>query len=97
MCFILQKEYQKVVEDCTSALKIDPYYMKALTRRAKAYENIDMLNEAFEDLTTLCILQKFSNSSMVLADKLVKKIGRKMAKEIFHVIIYKKNNVFFSK
>jgi hypothetical protein len=60
--------------------------MKALTRRAKAYENNEMLNEAFEDLTTLCILQKFSNSSMVLADKLVKKIGEKMAKEIFAVI-----------
>lgn len=77
------KEYEKVVEDCTNALKIDPFYMKALTRRAKSYENINMLNEAFEDLTTLCILQKFSNSSMLMADKLVKKIGEKMAKEIF--------------
>jgi import receptor subunit TOM70 len=78
--------YEKVVEDCTKALSFDKNYEKALTRRAKAYENLDQLQEAFEDLTSLCILQKFSSSSMVAADKMVKKIGEKMSSEIFKVI-----------
>jgi import receptor subunit TOM70 len=68
---------------------IDPNYTKALSRRAKAYENIGKLNESFEDLTALCILEKFSQSSMVLADKIVKKIGEKMTAEIFSVNFYK--------
>lgn len=77
------KQYEKVIEDCTSALNLDPNYEKALTRRAKAFENLGKLQEAFEDLTSLCILQKFSATSMAAADKMVKKIGEKMAAEIF--------------
>ncbi|CAF0836289.1 unnamed protein product [Brachionus calyciflorus] len=77
------KNYEKVVEDCTDALSLDPNYEKALTRRSKALENLNRLQEAFEDLTSLCILQKFSSSSMASADKMVKKIGEKMASEIF--------------
>lgn len=77
--------YDKVVEDCTSALAIDKNYEKALTRRAKAYENLGQLQDAFEDLTSLCILQKFSSTSMAAADKMVKKIGERMSAEIFKV------------
>lgn len=77
--------YDKIIEDCTSALKIEQNYEKALTRRAKAYENVGKLQEAFEDLTSLCILQKFSGSSMAAADRMVKKIGEKMSEEIFSV------------
>ena len=79
--------YEKVIEDCTNALAIDQNYEKALTRRAKAYENLGKLQEAFEDLTSLCILQRFSSTSMVAADKMVKKIGEKMSADIFKVMI----------
>ena len=81
----LKKLHEKVVEDCSRALELDPGYTKALTRRAKAYENMEKFNESFEDLTSLCILQKFSANSMALADKIVKKIGQKMATDIFSV------------
>ena len=77
------KQYEKVIDDCTAALKVDPTYTKALMRRAKAYENIDKLLESFEDLTNLCILDKFSTQAMTMADKMVKKIGEKMAAEKF--------------
>jgi import receptor subunit TOM70 len=69
-----KKLYQNVIEDCTSALQVDPSYTKALARRAKAYESIDKLQEAFEDHTALCILQKFTGSSMASADRIVKKV-----------------------
>ena len=77
--------HEKVIEDCSRALELDPNYTKALTRRAKAFENMDKLDESFADLTALCILQKFSANSMSLADKVVKKIGEKMAAEKFAV------------
>lgn len=77
--------YENVIEDCTNALSLDPNYEKALTRRAKALENLGKLQEAFEDLTSLCILQKFSSTSMALADRMVKQIGEKMSSEIFRV------------
>ena len=77
--------YEKVVDDCSRALELDPSYTKALQRRAKAFENMEKLEESFEDLTSLCILSKFSANSMALADKIVKKIGQKMANDIFKV------------
>ena len=83
----MKKLFDKVIEDCTAALNVDSGYTKALMRRAKAYENIDQLQEAFEDLTKLCILDKFSATAMASADKMVKKIGQKMASEKFKVSI----------
>lgn len=77
------KFYDQVIEDCSKALEIDGNYAKALTRRAKAYESIEKYQEAFEDFTALCILNKFSGPSMAAADKVVKKIGERMGAEIF--------------
>lgn len=87
--------YDKVIEDCTKALSIDQNYEKALTRRAKAYENLGRLQEAFEDLTSLCILQKFSSNSMLAADKMVKKIGEKMSAEKFKVTYLNSYSLIF--
>ncbi len=50
--------YDKVIEDCTSALQIDPNYSKALTRRAKAFESSDLYQESFEDYTVFLIYIK---------------------------------------
>lgn len=77
------KLFDDVVQDCTYALEIDPNYAKALTRRAKALESLEKYQEAFEDYTALCILNKFSGPSMAAADKVVKKIGERMGAEIF--------------
>jgi len=37
------------VEDCTKAVELDPQYIKALLRRAKAHENLDHLEEVLAD------------------------------------------------
>lgn len=39
-------EYEKVVEDCDEALKLDSMYVKALNRRANALEYLGRLEEA---------------------------------------------------
>jgi tetratricopeptide (TPR) repeat protein len=39
-------EYEKVVEDCDEALKLDRTYAKALKRRAAALERLERYEEA---------------------------------------------------
>jgi len=38
-----------VVDDCTAALKINPQHVKALVRRAQAYENMEKYQDALKD------------------------------------------------
>ena len=44
--YLAQKEYQKAVDDCIEALKINPDYSKASYRLAKAYYALEQFPEA---------------------------------------------------
>ncbi|NWX75961.1 TOM70 protein, partial [Alca torda] len=77
----LQK-YTEVAQDCTKAVELNPKYVKALFRRAKAHEKLDNKKECLEDVTAVCILEAFQNQqSMLLADKVLKLLGKEKAKE----------------
>lgn len=77
----LQK-WKEVAEDCTKAVELNPKYVKALFRRAKAHEKLDNKKECLEDVTAVCILEGFQNQqSMLLADKVLKLLGKEKAKE----------------
>ncbi|XP_039386753.1 mitochondrial import receptor subunit TOM70 isoform X5 [Mauremys reevesii] len=77
----LQK-WKEVAQDCTKAVELNPKYVKALFRRAKAYEKLDNKKECLEDVTAVCILEGFQNQqSMLLADKVLKLLGKEKAKE----------------
>uniref|UniRef100_A0A667XNQ5 Translocase of outer mitochondrial membrane 70 homolog A (S. cerevisiae) n=1 Tax=Myripristis murdjan TaxID=586833 RepID=A0A667XNQ5_9TELE len=55
---------------------------RALFRRAKALERLDNKKECLEDVTAVCILEAFQNQqSMLLADKVLKLLGKEKAKE----------------
>jgi mitochondrial import receptor subunit TOM70 len=56
-------EWDKVIEDTTAALNLDAMYVKALNRRANAYEASEKYQEALLDYTASCIIDKFSNPS----------------------------------
>ncbi|KAJ3397577.1 TOM (translocase of outer membrane) complex component [Lobulomyces angularis] len=72
------KNWDKVIWDCTEALKRDPNYIKALTRRASAFEKIKNYKESlngterlifykfnafpYQDYSALCLLEEFKNS-----------------------------------
>lgn len=76
------RNYSKVIEDCSVALELNPRYTKALQRRAKALEQSGDLAQCLEDVTAVCILEGFQNqSSIVQADRVLKALGRKHAKE----------------
>lgn len=75
--------WSKVIEDCTRALELNNRYLKALQRRARALEKTEKFEESLEDITAVCILQHFSNSgSLVQADRVLKAVGMKHAKEL---------------
>ncbi|XP_070203159.1 mitochondrial import receptor subunit TOM70-like isoform X2 [Littorina saxatilis] len=78
------KNYQQVVADCSMALELNPRYVKALTRRAKAFESLQQFRDALEDITTVCILEGFQNQgSLQLADRILKELGRARAKDAY--------------
>ncbi|KAG1940909.1 mitochondrial import receptor subunit TOM70 [Pimephales promelas] len=77
-----QMKWTEVIQDCSQAVELNPCYVKALFRRAKALEKLDKKRECLEDVTAVCILEVFQNQqSMLLADKVLKQLGREKAKE----------------
>lgn len=82
-CYNVLSEWDKVVEDTTAALAMDSEYVKALNRRAIAYEHLGKYNEALLDFTASCIIDGFTNdSSRNALERLLKKVAEKKGKEI---------------
>lgn len=52
-CFVHTQRYESAIADCTTALQIDPLFMKPLYRRAQAFEQIGNIGSALQDLTKL--------------------------------------------
>lgn len=46
-------KWTEVVQDCSHAVELNPRYIKALFRRAKALEKLDNKKESLEGTTTL--------------------------------------------
>jgi import receptor subunit TOM70 len=44
----MQEMHQNVIEDCARAIELDPGYVKAVMRRAQAYEATDKLEDALD-------------------------------------------------
>ena len=66
-----------MAQDCTKAVELNPKYVKALFRRAKAHEKLDNKKECLEDVTAVCILEGFQNQqSMLLADQVLQLLGK---------------------
>ncbi|ORX70789.1 TPR-like protein [Linderina pennispora] len=75
-CYAASEENDKVIEDCTRALELEPRYVKALMRRAQAYENIDRFRDSLYDFTTACILEDFKNNlASTSAERVLKKLA----------------------
>ncbi|XP_071500354.1 mitochondrial import receptor subunit TOM70-like [Diadema antillarum] len=76
------KNYAQVVDDCNQALQLNNRYVKALFRRAKAFEMMNQKIQCLEDATAVCLLEGFTHQQgMMLADKMLKEIGKEKAHE----------------
>lgn len=54
-CHLKTKHFEDAVQDSTAALELQPEYVKALLRRAAAYEELDDLEHALADNTKVSL------------------------------------------
>ncbi|KAH9875649.1 hypothetical protein IAQ61_003113 [Plenodomus lingam] len=82
-CYNAMSEWDKVIEDTTAAINLDNEYVKALNRRANAYEQVERNSEALLDYTASCIIDGFRNeSSAQSVERLLKKVAEAKGKAI---------------
>uniref|UniRef100_K3X6F8 Uncharacterized protein n=1 Tax=Globisporangium ultimum (strain ATCC 200006 / CBS 805.95 / DAOM BR144) TaxID=431595 RepID=K3X6F8_GLOUD len=48
-CLIRLNRPEEAIDDCNQSIELSPTYVKALIRRAEAYEKVDKLEEALKD------------------------------------------------
>ncbi|KAI7861037.1 hypothetical protein BDC45DRAFT_430253 [Circinella umbellata] len=85
-CFANLGKQDNVIEDCNSALQLDPVYVKALNRRALAFEKKGELTNSLYDYTCVCILDGFRNESAAKSmERLLKRVAEDRAQEIMKV------------
>ncbi|KFM58121.1 Mitochondrial import receptor subunit TOM70, partial [Stegodyphus mimosarum] len=78
------KNFQAVINDTTKALEYNKSYVKALFRRAKAYEELGELQKCLEDVTAVCMLDGFQTEAYLkMTDKVLKELSKIVAKETF--------------
>ncbi|EGP91014.1 unnamed protein product [Zymoseptoria tritici ST99CH_1A5] len=82
-CWNAMSNWAKVIEDTTAAIALDSEYVKALNRRANAYEQEERFSEALLDYTASCIIDQFRNEASAQAvERLLKKVAESKAKTI---------------
>lgn len=82
-CWNAMSNWPKVIEDTTAAINLDAEYVKALNRRANAYEQEGRFSEALLDYTASCIIDQFRNEgSAQSVERLLKKVAESKAKSI---------------
>ena len=82
-CYNALGQWEKVIEDTTAAINLDNEYVKALNRRANAYEHMEKYSEALLDFTASCIIDGFRNESSAQAvERLLKKVAEAKGKAI---------------
>lgn len=82
-CYSALNDWDKAVEDTTAAINIDPEYIRALNRRANAYDHLGKYRESLLDYTASCIIDGFKNEASAQAvERLLKKFAETKAKEM---------------
>ncbi|KAL2045199.1 hypothetical protein N7G274_002281 [Stereocaulon virgatum] len=82
-CYNALGSWEEVIEDTTAAINLDNEYVKALNRRANAYEHLEKYSEALLDYTASCIIDQFRNDqSAQSVERLLKKVAEAKAKAI---------------
>lgn len=79
-------EYQKAIDDCSEALRINPAHTRSLGRRGNALEKLEKYRDALCDFTAVTLLSSFSDAAASKAvERVLKKLAETRAAEIFSV------------
>ncbi|KAL1914341.1 uncharacterized protein VTP21DRAFT_8980 [Calcarisporiella thermophila] len=82
-CYANLEEHDNVIADCNEALRMDPSYVKALNRRAQAYEKSGQSEKALHDFTAACILDGFKNQTASTSmERMLKQVVEEKTKAI---------------
>ncbi|KAF2399539.1 mitochondrial precursor protein-like protein import receptor tom70 [Trichodelitschia bisporula] len=82
-CWHALSDWDKVIEDTTAAINLEPTYVKALNRRANAYEQVTRYSEALLDYTASCIIDQFADRRATeKVEVLLKKVAEEKGKAI---------------
>lgn len=82
-CWHALSNWEKVIEDTTAAINLDSMYVKALNRRANAYEQVDRNSEALLDYTASAIIDHFRNDQTTQSvERLLKKVAEAKGKDM---------------
>ncbi|KAK7207180.1 hypothetical protein BZA70DRAFT_270670 [Myxozyma melibiosi] len=80
-CYNALEQYEKAVEDASKALELDSLYLKALTRRAQAYEKLGNFHESVLDYTAAALLSGTPNDPIGKSiDRMLMQCGEERAK-----------------
>lgn len=82
-CHSALSDWDKVIDDTSAAIAMDSEYVKAINRRATAYEHQKKYSEALLDFTASCIIDNFKSESTAQAvERLLKTFAEQKAKEM---------------
>ncbi|CAF4151584.1 unnamed protein product [Rotaria sordida] len=73
----LLKDYEKVVEDCSKAIELNPKYVKCIQRRARAAETMGNFELALEDYSTVCFIDSYQPAYIMAADKVLTDLAKR--------------------
>ncbi|CAF2232922.1 unnamed protein product [Rotaria magnacalcarata] len=76
------KNFEKVIEDCSKAIELNPKYLKCIQRRARAAEQINNLELALEDYSTVCFLDSYQQTYIMAADKVLTDLARQYTEKL---------------
>ncbi|KAH8111616.1 TPR-like protein [Phellopilus nigrolimitatus] len=77
-------EYEKAVEDCTEALRINPKHERSVGRRGTALEKLGRFEEALRDFTAATLLTRFGDQKVAESvERVLKKVTEPKAREIY--------------
>ncbi|KAJ2688264.1 TOM (translocase of outer membrane) complex component, partial [Coemansia spiralis] len=81
-CYAADSQHELVIQDCTAAVELEPRYVKALMRRAQAFESTERFRDSLYDYTTACILEDFGNNqAATAAERVLKRLAEAEARE----------------
>ena len=73
-CHVSCSEYKEAEEDCDSAIKLNPQYLKALLRRGQVREKLEKLAPALEDYKSVLELDPRNGAALEAARRLPREI-----------------------
>ncbi|GER56304.1 tetratricopeptide repeat-containing protein [Striga asiatica] len=76
-CLMLMKpiDYDTVISECNLALQVQPLFVRALLRRARAYEAIGKYELAMQDVQSLLIAEPNHSDALEIASRLRMALG----------------------